>query len=291
MVVAAGDTGAAGCDSQSALMAQYGQSVVFPAAVPSFVAVGGTQLQLTASNQSTYLDAQLAALSYIPESAWNETLEDIDGGYGGLGAGGGGPSRLFAKPSWQVPYTPNDGFRDVPDVALSASADVLPYAVSMSWTAADGDAQAPQPQALTAYGGTSVATPAFAGILALINQAVAEANPGVPVGLGNANPILYALANNASVGERVPRHHEREQHRSLRTRIAGLPVKPTLSIRIRRRSRVRPCHGRRFDRCRQPRRGMESSDAHVDSAAGRRVWHDGRIAPSAHGDGFVESGG
>jgi hypothetical protein len=198
VLAAAGDTGAAACDSQSALAAQYGAAVIFPASVPSFVAVGGSQFQINASNRSTYLDTQLDALSYIPEAAWNETLVDIDAGYGGLGAGGGGTSRLFAKPYWQVPYTPTDAFRSMPDVALSASSDILPYAVSMSWTAADGDAQAPQPQALTAYGGTSVAAPAFAGILALVNQAIAEGSPDASVGLSNANPMLYALANSTA---------------------------------------------------------------------------------------------
>jgi MYXO-CTERM domain-containing protein len=198
VVAAAGDTGAAGCDSQSSVAAQYGEAVLFPASLPTFVAVGGSQFQLSSTNQSSYLNAQLAALSYIPESGWNETLDDIDAGYGGLGAGGGGASRLFAKPSWQVPYTANDGARDLPDMALSASADTLPYAVSMSWTTADGDAQAPQPQALTAYGGTSVATPSFAGILALVNQAVDQANGGAQGGLGNPNPSLYALANSVA---------------------------------------------------------------------------------------------
>lgn len=194
VVASAGDTGAAGCDDQSETAARYGLAVQFPASIPAVVAAGGSQFQLTPGNQSTYLNAQLDALSYIPESAWNETLEDIDAGYGGLGAGGGGVSRLFVKPYWQVPYTPSDGARDVPDIALSASADVLPYAVSLSWTTADGDAQAPQPQALTAFGGTSASAPALAGILALVNQAVSEAHPGAPVGLGNANPMLYALA-------------------------------------------------------------------------------------------------
>jgi hypothetical protein len=198
VVAASGDTGAAACDTQSTFAAGYGEMVLFPASLSSFVAVGGSQFQLTAGNQATYLDNQLDALSYIPESGWNETLGDVDAGYGGLGASGGGASRLFTKPYWQVPYTPKDGFRDVPDVALSGSADILPYAVSMSWTEADGDAQAPQPQALTAYGGTSVAAPAFAGILALVNQTLAEGDPGGPVGLGNANPMLYALANTAA---------------------------------------------------------------------------------------------
>ena len=196
VLAASGDTGAAGCDDQAATVATHGEVVVFPASIPSVVAVGGSQFQITPANQSTYLDAQLDALSYIPESGWNETLVDIDAGFGGLGAGGGGVSGLFAKPYWQVPQTPNDGFRDVPDVSLSASADTLPYAVSLSWTVADGDAQAPQSQALTAFGGTSAAAPAFAGMLALVNQAIAESGTGGPVGLGNANPVLYALAAN-----------------------------------------------------------------------------------------------
>ena len=189
VVASAGDAGAAGCDG-SVVAAQLGEFLLLPASIPSVVAVGGSQLQLAPSNQSTYLDTSLDALSYIPESAWNETLDDIDAGYGGLGAGGGGVSRLYAKPYWQVPYTPNDGFRDVPDVVLSASAETLPYAVIMS---SGGGSPA-----LTDYGGTSVSAPAFAGILALVNQAIAEANPGDPVGLGNANPMLYALANNAA---------------------------------------------------------------------------------------------
>ena len=193
---ASGDTGAAGCDGQFSKAARHGEHVSLPAAIPTIVAVGGTQFQLTQANLSMYLDAQDNALSYIPESGWNETQEDIEAGVGGLGAGGGGVSGVFAKPYWQVPYTPNDNFRDVPDVALSASAAIMPYVVSYSWTAADGDAQAPQPEALTAVGGTSAATPSFAGVLALVNQALATANPNAPVGLGNANPMLYALANN-----------------------------------------------------------------------------------------------
>jgi subtilase family serine protease len=46
---------------------------------------------------------------------------------------------------------------------------------------------------LTAFGGTSVAAPSFAGILALIEQKL-----GVPQGLGNVNPALYTLASNAT---------------------------------------------------------------------------------------------
>ncbi len=196
VVAAAGDTGAAACDTQLDLASHYGRAVLFPASLPTFLAVGGSQFQLTESDQSTYLDTQLNVLSYITESAWNETMTDIDAGYGGLGAGGGGASQLFSKPYWQASLTPDDGSRDVPDVALSASADTLPYAIFMSGSY--GDAGTPQPETLTAYAGTSAAAPAFAGIVALLNQTVADANPTAPVGLGNVNPTLYALESNAT---------------------------------------------------------------------------------------------
>ncbi len=196
--VASGDTGPAAADGQFSKAARHGLLVDYPADIPTVVAVGGSQFNLTTSNLSTYLNSSDDAFGYIPESGWNETWDDEDAGLGGLGAGGGGVSQVFAKPYWQIPYTPHDNFRDVPDVALSASAEIMPYVVSYSWTAADGDAQAPQPEALTAIGGTSAATPSFAGILALVNQSLANANPSAPIGLGNANPILYALANSTA---------------------------------------------------------------------------------------------
>jgi MYXO-CTERM domain-containing protein len=201
VLAATGDTGAAGCDSQRSTAARHGLEVGLPASIPTVVAVGGTQLDVTPANQATYLDGQDNALGYIPESGWNETQIDIEAGFGGLGASTGGASVIFPKPYWQTPYTPKDSARDLPDVSLSASAVAMPYAVSYSWTAADGDAQAPMPQTLEPVGGTSAATPSFAGILALVNQALATKNPNAQVGLGNANPILYALANNtASAG-------------------------------------------------------------------------------------------
>lgn len=198
ILAAAGDTGAADADSQRSKAARHGKVVDWPGSIPTFVSVGGTQFQLDEMNPSPPLDSNYDALGYIAESGWNETAFDEDAGVGGLGAGGGGVSKIFAKPYWQIPYTPNDNFRDVPDVALSASAEIYPYVVSYSWTAADGDAQAPQPEALTAIGGTSAAAPSFAGMLALVNQSLVSANPGLQPGLGNPNPILYAMANNAA---------------------------------------------------------------------------------------------
>ncbi len=63
----------------------------------------------------------------------------------------------------------------MPDVALNASDDHDAYLVYTSGS-------------LQAYGGTSVPTPSFAGVTALLNQKLAIG------GLGNINPKLYSLA-------------------------------------------------------------------------------------------------
>ena len=198
VLAASGDTGAAGCDSQRSKAARHGENVGLPASIPTVVAVGGTQFDVTAANQSTYFNSMLLAGAYIPESGWNETQVDEEAGVGGLGASTGGASVVFAKPYWQIPFTPMGSFRDVPDIALSASALIVPYVTYYSWTTADSDAGPYQAEGISPVGGTSCAAPSFAAILALVNQSLAKANPSAPVGLGNANPLLYALANSAA---------------------------------------------------------------------------------------------
>ena len=174
-VVAAGDGGAAGCDEFNAA-ARYGLSAGYPASMPGAVAVGGTLL--LAQPLSMYFDSSNDAVSYIPEEGWNDSLAA-----GSIFGGTGGVSTVFPKPYWQVGVTPNDGMRDMPDVALASSAYSLPYVVEVNG-------------ATSTFGGTSCAAPSFAGVLALVNQALALANPAAPVGLGNANSVLYALAAN-----------------------------------------------------------------------------------------------
>ena len=66
---------------------------------------------------------------------------------------------------------PADGFRDVPDIALSASPDHDPYLICSAGWCTNGfrDSQT----YLDVIGGTSAAVPTFAGIVALINQKTA----------------------------------------------------------------------------------------------------------------------
>jgi uncharacterized protein (TIGR03437 family) len=180
-VIASGDGGAATCDWQYAPTPQAvkGPTVSFPASLPEVTAVGGTEFN---EGGGTYWAGfnnpnSGSALSYIPEKAWNSSAARNQ-----LLAGGGGPSAIFSKPYWQTgPGVPGDGVRDVPDISLSASASHDGYFVVSGGVNAT-------------VGGTSVSCPAFAGIVALLNQAMVAKGELAQPGLGNINPELYRLA-------------------------------------------------------------------------------------------------
>jgi len=176
--VAAGDSGAAGCDAPSGKRG-FGAAVNGLCSTPFDVCVGGTKFNDT-SNPSAYWNAfndsatRASALSYIPEVAWNENA--TVGGGSGLWSSGGGASKIYVKPTWQsAPGVPADRRRDVPDVALSA-------AVHDGYVVAHGTN-------LYVIAGTSASTPAFAGLMALVDQAKGSRQ-------GNVNPVLYQLAAN-----------------------------------------------------------------------------------------------
>lgn len=188
-----GDSGGADCDYQ-VTYAQNGLAVDFPASSPYATGVGATEFNEGGGTYWTATDGANAgtALSYIPEQPWNETyLVDSTGALFGLlygGSGGGGVSQVFSKPAWQVGTgVPADSSRDVPDVSFNGAADHDGYLVCSQNSCANGFAGAITNN--TIYGGTSVSTPAFAGILALLEQKLASK------GLGNINPTIYGLAN------------------------------------------------------------------------------------------------
>jgi subtilase family serine protease len=204
-----GDEGAA--DSDTGTSATQGLAVDVPAAIPEVTGVGGSEftgdaaatvaagcgLATTDWAQScTATSSTGTALHYITEKTWNDAPGT---GATSLSAGGGGASTIFSKPSWQAGTgVPGDGKRDVPDIALNASSghdsllfcsqDDLTQQKSTATSCASGFRTSDGN--LTAVGGTSAGAPTFAGILALINQATGSN------GLGNVNPMLYALAAN-----------------------------------------------------------------------------------------------
>lgn len=123
-------------------------------------------------------------------------------------SGSGGPSTCFTgvpsipgvvsgtcqgntKPVWQtgVPGIPNDGERDQPDLSLFAADGVWgSFLVECMSDAKEGGAPctAKNDALLEGGGGTSFASPAMAGIQALIDQKYGRQ--------GNANYVYYALA-------------------------------------------------------------------------------------------------
>ena len=180
VLVSSGDNGAAGCDSASASSATHGHGVNGLCSTPYSVCVGGTEFN-DAANPSLYWSSsnaagtQSSALSYIPETTWNES-----GPGAGLWASGGGASSVYAKPAWQAGTgVPADGKRDVPDVSLSAAGHdgYLIY----------------QEGGLYVVGGTSAASPSFAGVMALVVQHTAARE-------GNANTVFYSLASKQRAG-------------------------------------------------------------------------------------------
>lgn len=229
---ASGDSGSADCDSGyngsgNLVGASNGLAVDYPPSSSYVTAVGGTSFNGDIGDQSKYWNTQNtssygSAISYIPETTWNDTA-DVAGlnSNGGLSASGGGASSCvtttgtspnlkcaggFRKPSWQVGMgVPSDGKRDVPDVSLAADPNHDGYVlctqeVNSAKTGFTGSSCAyPVTGNEVAYfdtsgsgylyGGTSIAAPQWAAILTLMNQ-----EAGNKGGVGNANPILYQIA-------------------------------------------------------------------------------------------------
>jgi len=195
--VSAGDDGAEGCDDQNSETVATGPvSVNLLAATPFNVAVGGTvfnehgQPSLYWSTSNTN---QESALSYIPEDVWNDScLASTCGSNANIAAGSGGASTFFSKPPWQTGVTGilNDNSRDLPDVSLTASGHDG-YVLCLEGSCMP-DAQGNF--YLYLVGGTSVSAPAFAGIMALVDQHMDNLLPGLGPRQGLANYVLYQLA-------------------------------------------------------------------------------------------------
>lgn len=193
VVVSSGDSGAAGCDVSTGLPASQGPAVNGIASTPFNIAVGGTQFNENGADSTYWSPAngpdQSSALGYIPEVVWNESCSNdpnLCPGFVTLLASGGGASTLYSKPSWQAgPGVPNDGKRDLPDIALAAAAMHDGYLLCQDGIClTDSTGQLINAEVV---GGTSAGAPSFAGIMALVNQKTNSRQ-------GQANFVLYPLA-------------------------------------------------------------------------------------------------
>lgn len=210
VLAASGDSGSTSCSGDTDLTTpqQEAQVVNYPASSAYVTGVGGTEIsaQDSTSSNSTYWiaasssDVLTSAKSYIPEIAWND-----DNAQYGLSSSGGGQSSLVPRPSWQagVQGIPSGSMRLVPDISFYSSPDYPGYLYctsdSTSWSTGqtgsctNGFRDSSTSGYLTVAGGTSFATPIFAGMLADLNQKL-----GYATGQGNVNPVLYKLAGNSS---------------------------------------------------------------------------------------------
>lgn len=147
-----------------------GKTPSYPATDPNVTAVGGTLLTLDAAGRRE-----------LPDVAWGP---DAAGG-----ASGGGVSRLDPRPAWQrgVPGVRGTK-RNYPDVSMLAATSG-PLLVAFSPASKISDPLAP-------IGGTSVATPLFAGVLALTRQVAGRR-------IGPVNPALYRLARTNAAGSGI----------------------------------------------------------------------------------------
>ena len=173
---ATGDEGAAGVKATSSgcVVGSGAPRVSEMAADPHVTAVGGTQFTPT-------FDGSGSDVGYATESVWHDKAPIPKSE---RGAGGGGRSSVFSKPSFQSGVFPKDKHRDIPDVSLGASAFNPGFFFAFGGQ-------------LGIAGGTSLSAPVWAGISALAAQNAGTAR------VGNLNARLYALGpldNTASSG-------------------------------------------------------------------------------------------
>ena len=206
--------------------AKNGLEVSGIASTPYNVAVGGTDFDdffnpLTYFNLTNNPTTGASAIGYVPETTWNSTctnailgnpqigfsadaetncnnsqltgLVETIGGSGGKsncttpsGSNPFGCAGGYAKPAWQTGTgVPSDNKRDLPDVSLFASDGfVNNFYVLCELDAGGGCGFSGN---FVGIGGTSASSPAFAGLMALIDQKQGMAQ-------GNPNFILYKLA-------------------------------------------------------------------------------------------------
>ncbi|HWX09350.1 MAG TPA: S53 family peptidase, partial [Gaiellaceae bacterium] len=139
----------------------------WPSSDPLVTSVGGTQMNL--DDQGNHLS---------PDVVWNDSPIGIQA------AGGGGPSHVFDRPDFQDRVKSVVGHaRGTPDISMNAAVDggVWVYYTFVNPTS---------PYHI--FGGTSAATPEFAGVVAMASQLA-----GQPLGL--LNEALYRMHDHSGI--------------------------------------------------------------------------------------------
>jgi hypothetical protein len=189
----------------------------------------GTSTFWNASDSTFGIFTHTSAKGYIPEWPWNDSCaatavtsslatctaaiinpnsNPSSNTFGiDVVAGGGGPSTLTSKPAYQTGINgmPTANFRQLPDVSLfSGNGTNASFLVICQQDANTGTGSSTSSCDLSSpfndfqgVGGTSAAAPAFAGIMAMVNQKTGQRQ-------GNANFVLYQLYKNGSASTICP---------------------------------------------------------------------------------------
>jgi subtilase family serine protease len=164
----------------------------FPATDPWVTGVGGTSLAVGAENNYVFETGWGTNKSTLTDGAWSpEPPGDF------LYGAGGGTSTLFAQPSYQQGVVPGalagaSPMRVVPDVAAVGDPNTGMVIGETQTVAKDAAVYGE-----FRIGGTSLASPLFAGMMALADQAAGFHH-------GFANPALYRLAGSSAFRDIVP---------------------------------------------------------------------------------------
>jgi subtilase family serine protease len=162
VLAAAGDSGATNDEPDGASLYPF-RAVAWPSSDPLVTSIGGTQLMLAQDGNKIQ-----------PDQVWNDQY----------GAGGGGLSSVFARPAFQAGVAGVvGGSRGTPDISMSAAVS------GGAWVYQSFE---PGGAGWEILGGTSEATPLFAGVVALASQ-----KAGHP--LGNIDSALYTLGQESKL--------------------------------------------------------------------------------------------
>jgi subtilase family serine protease len=163
VLAATGDAGSTDYSNVDGTLLYTHRVIDWPSSDPLVTAVGGTQLHLDATGDRL-----------LPDNVWNDTNV-----LGSPAAGSGGVSSVFPRPAYQNGVKSVVGaHRGTPDVSMTAAVDGAAL-VQLGFLGADSG--------IYLIGGTSEATPIFAGVVAVADQAAHH-------DLGLINPALYSLA-------------------------------------------------------------------------------------------------
>ncbi|HUD38223.1 MAG TPA: S53 family peptidase [Streptosporangiaceae bacterium] len=171
-----------------------GSGILSPSSDPDAIGVGGTTLAIGKTGDRLFETGWSTGISELTDGTWEFLGEQS--------ASGGGPSLLWKQPAYQKGIVPaalsaapgNRGglVRSAPDI----SADADPF-TGVALGALSFPNNKPPVYSQSDIGGTSVASPLVAGIVAAAQQGQASS-------FGFLNPVLYKLVGTSALDDVLP---------------------------------------------------------------------------------------